>query len=137
MWYSCCTGSNKVNDIHNDTYSASIILYCLLYCTRTGSPAFYSAHKQETRMSGDDRLGCWNECWLKLIKASDTPKRSSSSAKRSSKKRREDIDYNPVYTEPLNWFGSQLKVSWLCVNVLNRFTNRYLNQFVNHVWEVV
>ena len=45
--------------------------------------------------------------------------------------------YSPIYTRPLNCFGSQLSLSWLRVNALNRFTNRYLNRFVNHVWEVV
>ena len=44
---------------------------------------------------------------------------------------------SPVYTRPLNQFGSQLSLSWLSVNVLNRFTSRLLNRFVNHVWEVV
>ena len=47
---------------------------------------------------------------------------------------------SPVYTRPLNRFGSQLSLSWLSlswlrVNALNRFTNRYLNRFVNHVLE--
>ena len=46
-------------------------------------------------------------------------------------------DISPVYTRPLNQFGSQLSLSWLSVNVLNRFTSRLLNRFVNHVWEVV
>ena len=45
--------------------------------------------------------------------------------------------YSPVYTRPLNQFGSQLSLSWLSVNALNRFTSRLLNWFVNHVWEVV
>ena len=53
--------------------------------------------------------------------------------------------YSPVYTRPLNRFGSQLSLSWLSlswlrVNALNRFTNRYLNQFVNYVtlhWEFI
>jgi hypothetical protein len=40
--------------------------------------------------------------------------------------------YSPVYTRPLNHFGSQLSV-----NALNRITSRLLNRFVNHVWEVV
>ena len=31
---------------------------------------------------------------------------------------------SPAYTRPLKQFGSQLKVSQLCVNVLNRFSNR-------------
>ena len=44
---------------------------------------------------------------------------------------------SPVYTRPLNCFGSQVSLSWLRVNALNRFTNRYLNRFLNHVWEVV
>ena len=45
--------------------------------------------------------------------------------------------YSPVYTRPLNQFGSQLSSSWLSVNALNRFTSRFLNRFVNHAWEVV
>ena len=45
------------------------------------------------------------------------------------------IVISPVYTRPLNRFRSQLSLSWLGVNVLNRFTSHLLNRFVNHIIE--